>query len=94
MAGTQVLFVNFGKAEADSCQEHAALLRKNGIRAEVYPDPAKMKKQLDYANKKGIPYVVLVGEEELKNNFITLKNMSTGDQSRTTAAELAGMLKS
>jgi histidyl-tRNA synthetase len=94
MTGTQVLFVNFGKEEANCCQEHAAQLRKNGIRAEVYPDTTKMKKQLDYANKKGIPYVALVGEEEMKNGFVTLKNMSTGDQNRTTAAELAGMFKS
>jgi histidyl-tRNA synthetase len=94
MAGTQVLFVNFGKDEANLCQEHATLLRENGIRTEVYPDTAKMKKQLDYANKKGIPYVALVGEEEMKNGFITLKNMSTGDQNRTTAAELARMIKS
>jgi histidyl-tRNA synthetase len=94
MAGTQVLFVNFGNDEANCCQEHAGLLRKNGIRAEVYPDQAKMKKQLDYANKKGIPYVALVGEEELKNGFITLKNMSTGDQSRISATELTKMLQS
>ncbi|MFN8207829.1 MAG: histidine--tRNA ligase [Bacteroidales bacterium] len=93
VAGTQVLFVNFGREEANCCQEHAAQLRKNGIRTEVYPDAAKMKKQLDYANKKGIPFVVMVGEEEMKNGFITLKKMDTGEQTRTSASELAEMLK-
>ncbi len=67
-------------------------LRAEGIPAEVYPDAAKLKKQLDYANQKQIPYVVLIGPDEIKTGLLTLKNMTTGQQSHHTAEELIGRL--
>lgn len=79
-ATTKVLFVNFGQAEEKYCLPHLSELRESGISAEIYPDSAKMKKQLDYANRKNIPYVVLVGENEMKDGKLTLKDMQTGEQ--------------
>jgi len=79
---TEVLFINFGDNEAVACLKAIQTLRENGINAELYPDAAKMKKQMNYANKRTIPFVVLVGEEELKNKVFTLKNMESGEQSK------------
>lgn len=77
---TQVLFTNFGPAESLYSYKAIQSLRANGIVAELYPDPSKLKKQITYANKRSIPYVVLVGDEEMEANTFTLKNMSTGIQ--------------
>ena len=77
---TKVLFINFGDTEALACLKAVTELRQNHIKAELYPDSAKMKKQMTYANRRQIPYVVLVGEEELKSNTYTLKTMATGEQ--------------
>ena len=77
---TQVLFINFGEKETAYCIPLVAQLRKAGIRTEIYPDSAKMKKQMGYANAKEIPYVVLVGENEMNTGKLTLKNMTTGEQ--------------
>ena len=77
---TQVLFTNFGPAESLYSYKAMQSLRANGIVAELYPDPTKLKKQITYANKRSIPYVVLVGDEEMVANTFTLKNMSTGAQ--------------
>lgn len=77
---TQVLFTNFGPAESLYSYKAMQSLRANGIVAELYPDPSKLKKQITYANKRSIPYVVLVGDEEMEANTFTLKNMSTGTQ--------------
>ena len=77
---TQVLFTNFGPAESLYSYKAVQSLRANGIVAELYPDPSKLKKQITYANKRSIPYVVLVGDEEMASNTFTLKNMSTGTQ--------------
>ncbi|MBF1605628.1 MAG: histidine--tRNA ligase, partial [Prevotella shahii] len=77
---TQVLFINFGEAEADFCLPIATKVRAAGISVELYPDSAKMKKQMAYANSKSIPFVVLVGENEINQGKVTLKNMITGDQ--------------
>ncbi len=77
---TQVLFTNFGPAESLYSYKAVQSLRANGIVAELYPDPSKLKKQITYANKRSIPYVVLVGDEEMAANTFTLKNMSTGAQ--------------
>jgi histidyl-tRNA synthetase len=79
-AATQVLFVNFGNREAAYCLRLAAALREAGIRTELYPDAVKMKKQMAYADKKGIRFVAIVGENEIKDNRITLKNMLQGEQ--------------
>lgn len=89
---TQVLFVNFGEEEADYCLKSLQKLRCAGINSELYPDAAKMKKQMNYANKKGIPYVVLVGEDEMKNDLLTIKNMADGSQSKRTVDEMVTWL--
>ncbi len=80
-ASSQLLFVNFGKTEAAYCLKMLSYLRKKGICAEIYPEPAKIKKQMSYANSKGIAFVALVGENEMKEEKITLKDMITGKQS-------------
>ncbi|OZV69681.1 histidine--tRNA ligase [Winogradskyella aurantia] len=77
---TKVLFINFGETEASACLSAITKLRQHGVVAELYPDSAKMKKQMTYANRRNIPYVVLVGEKELQAKQFTLKTMSTGEQ--------------
>lgn len=84
---TQVLFVNFGEKEQAYCLPLIAKLRKEGIHTELYPDYAKIKKQFDYANKKQIPFVVVVGEEEMKTNLLTIKKMESGEQEKITFEE-------
>lgn len=90
---TRVLFVNFGDAEARHCLGLLQRLRNDGINAELYPDSAKMKKQLAYADARKIPYVALVGTEEMKNGLVTLKDMQKGEQATITLDELLHMLK-
>ena len=84
----KVLFINFGEKEAAYCMKALAELRKNNIKSELYPDAAKMKKQLNYANRREIPFVVLVGSTEIENKNYTLKNMQTGDQQVCNLTEL------
>lgn len=91
---TQVLFVNFGDKEADYCLNVLSELRKAGINSELYPDSAKMKKQMNYANKKSIPYVVLVGEDEMNTGLLTVKNMKDGIQSHLSLLDLIKLLNS
>ena len=90
---TEVLFINFGQAETAYCMPIVAQVRQAGIRAELYPDSAKMKKQMSYANAKQIPFVVLAGESEMAAGKVTLKNMETGEQQLVTPAELIEKLK-
>ena len=85
---TQLLFVNFGDKEAAYCLPILSQARDAGIRAEIYPDSAKMKKQMSYANDKNIPFVAIVGENEMNEGKLTLKNMTTGEQSLVTPEEL------
>ena len=85
---TQLLFINFGDAETAYCLPNLAKARQNGIRTEIFPDAAKMKKQMSYANAKHIPYVALTGENEIKEGKVTLKNMETGEQQLVTPDEL------
>lgn len=80
IVGTQVLFINFGEAEADYCHKQLGELRKNGIRAELYPEAGKMKRQMKYANDNKIPFVAMVGEDEMAQQSVTLKAMQTGEQ--------------
>ena len=89
---TQVPFINFGEAEADFCLPIATKVRAAGISVELYPDSAKMKKQMAYANSKSIPFVVLVGENEINQGKVTLKNMITGDQQLVSAEELIAIV--
>ena len=84
---TQIMFVNFGKEEEKYCLSLLSEIRKAGINAEIYPDPAKIKKQMSYANNKKIPYVVLVGENEMKDEILTVKNMNTGEQVRLSISQ-------
>lgn len=79
-ATTKVIFMNFGEAEAKQSLKYVMQLRKEGISAELYPESSKMKKQMTYANGKNIPYVAMVGETELAEGKLTLKNMATGEQ--------------
>lgn len=90
---TRILFVNFGKREEAFCLPLLKNLRDQGINAEIYPDTAKMKKQMTYADKKGIPYVALVGENEMANHTVTLKNMATGEQESVVINRLYEKLK-
>ena len=85
---TQVLFINFGERETAYCLPTVARLRQAGIRTEYFPDAAKMKKQMSYANAKLIPFVVLAGESEMEQGKLTLKNMATGEQMLVTPEEL------
>lgn len=85
---TQVLFINFGEKEQDYCLPLLFQLRDAGINAEIYPDAAKMKKQMKFANDKEVRYVVLVGENEMESGKLTVKNMESGDQENLTIEEL------
>ncbi len=89
---TKVIFMNFGEKEEAYCLPVLAKLRKNGVNAEIFPENAKMKKQMNYANKKEIPFVVLAGESEMAENKFTLKNMETGDQKSVSSQELLELL--
>ena len=90
---TQLLFVNFGEKEAAYCLPVLSAARDAGIRAEIYPDSAKMKKQMSYANDKNIPFVAIVGENEMNEGKLTLKNMTTGEQALVTPEELLVAIK-
>ncbi len=89
---TQVLFINFGEKETAYCLPVIAKVRQAGIRAEIYPDSTKMKKQMSYANAKQIPFVVLAGDNEIAEGKVTLKNMETGEQMLVSAEELIAKL--
>ena len=93
MEFTQVLFINFGEKETAYCLPIVGKLRQAGIRAEIFPDKAKMKKQMSYANAKNIPFVVLAGENEMAAGQVTLKNMESGEQALVTTEELIAAVK-
>lgn len=90
---TEVLFLNFGQSEALYGLKGVKALRESGIKAELYPDEAKMKKQMNYANKRGIPFVVLAGESEMEEGTFTLKDMTSGTQDKVNLAGLMEKLK-
>ena len=85
---TQVLFINFGDKEAAYSLPILASLREHGIRCEIYPDASKMKKQMQYANQKGIPFVIMTGETEMAEGKVMLKNMQTGEQKLVSPEEI------
>lgn len=93
ITGTQLLFINFGEKETAYCLPVVSKARKAGIRTEMFPDKSKMKKQMNYANAKGIPFVVLAGENEIEAGKFTLKNMTSGEQKLVTADELIAIVK-
>lgn len=88
VSATQLLFINFGEKETAYCLPLIGQVREAGIRTEIYPDKAKMKKQMSYANAKNIPYVALAGDTEIGMNKVTLKNMETGLQNLVSIHEL------
>jgi histidyl-tRNA synthetase len=92
-SSTQLLLVNFGEKEARYSLKILEELQKKGIRAELYPDTAKMKKQMKYADQKGILYVLLIGEEEMNSGELTLKNMQTGEQIKAQLSKIIKLLK-
>jgi histidyl-tRNA synthetase len=93
VVGTQLLFINFGEKETAYCLPFVAQARTAGIRTEIFPDAAKMKKQMSYANAKEIPFVALAGENEMAQGKLTLKNMTTGEQTLVTPEELIAQIK-
>ena len=92
-AAVKVLFINFGSEEASMARRVISRLRKEGISAQLYPDAAKMKKQMNYANSEGVRYVAIIGEDELAKGTITLKDMESGEQVTVTESELIEKLK-
>ncbi len=92
MATAQVMFVNFGEQEASASLCHIMALRRAGISAELYPDCSKMKKQMNYANDRKVPFVAIVGADEVTNGTIALKNMTTGEQQSLTVDQVIDLL--
>lgn len=90
---TRVLFANFGASEQAHCLSLAARLRENGISCEVYPEPAKMKKQFEYADRKKVPFVCLIGSDEMEKGVFGLKDLQSGEQLHLNAEELIHFLK-
>ncbi len=86
--GVRVMLTNLGEAEEQSCMLILNKLRGAGVAAEIYPEAAKMKKQMEYANRRGVPFVAIVGSDELAEGVVTLKNMTTGEQKKVTPDEL------
>lgn len=93
ITGTQLLFINFGEKETEYCLPVVSKARKAGIRTEMFPDKSKMKKQMNYANAKGIPFVVLAGENEINEGKFTLKDMNSGEQKLVSADGLIDIVK-
>ncbi|MBR7167203.1 MAG: ATP phosphoribosyltransferase regulatory subunit, partial [Bacteroidales bacterium] len=90
---TEALFINFGEKETEYCIRCAATMRKAGIKTEIYPDSAKMKKQMSYADNKKIPFVIFIGQSEIENNTVTIKNMADGKQETIDLNNLVGYFK-
>ena len=93
MSNTQLLFINFGEKETAYCMPIAAKAREAGVATEIYPDAVKMRKQMSYANSNGIRFVAMAGENEINEQKITLKDMTTGEQSLVTTDELIEKVK-
>ena len=85
---SKVLFLNFGELEAKYCFKYLEELRNNNISSELYPNNDKIKKQMNYANNKGVQFVVMIGEDEMKSGQLTVKNMSNGEQNEMSISEL------
>ena len=90
---TKIMFVNFGEREAEHSLGIIRELRTNGISAELFPSSDKMKKQMGYANSNNIPYVAIIGEQEIENGTIAVKDMTSGEQKQMSTAELTELLK-
>jgi len=90
---TRILFVSFGEKELMYSLPWINFLRNNKINTEIYPEAAKMKKQMTYADNKGIPFVAIVGETEMNEGKVMLKNMKTGDQRLCNQTELLSVMQ-
>jgi histidyl-tRNA synthetase len=86
-SGLTILFINFGEKEVEKCLELAQILRKQGVDCEIYPTATKVQKQMKYANDRNVKFAVLLGENELNNQTVVLKNMNTGEQSNLSFSE-------
>ena len=93
LVGTQLLFATFGQAELNYAVKWAKQLRAEGFSVEVYPEPQKMKKQMTYADQKQIPYVAIVGSDEMAAGKVMLKNMQSGEQQLVSLDELLSILR-
>lgn len=91
-ASTTIIFANFGTQEAKQCLQYAKILRSKGIKTEIYPEEVKLQKQMKYANDKKIPYVALLGQKEIDEGTIVLKNMISGEQSSVTIDQIVDLL--
>jgi histidyl-tRNA synthetase len=89
---TRLLFANFGEAEALHCLKLLRQMRDAGIAAELYPDAVKMAKQFKYADDKGIPFVAIIGENEMKQGLVTVKDMKSGEQKAVKVDELLSII--
>ncbi|MBQ5855981.1 MAG: histidine--tRNA ligase [Bacteroidales bacterium] len=90
---TEVIFLNFGPKEERYCLPYLQQLRRNGVNAEIYPDAAKLQKQMKYADQRGIPVVVMAGEDEMNNKTFTVKFMKEGRQEKIAAENLIEIIK-
>ncbi|MDY4789022.1 MAG: histidine--tRNA ligase [Bacteroidales bacterium] len=91
-ASTTIIFVNFGAKESKQCLQYAKILRSKGIKTEIYPEEVKLQKQMKYANDKKIPYVALLGQKEIEEGVIVLKNMISGEQTSLTLEQIIDLL--
>ncbi|MBQ5736867.1 MAG: histidine--tRNA ligase, partial [Alistipes sp.] len=89
VCSTKVLFINLGKAEEEASMRLISKLRDNNVASEIYPESSKMKKQMEYANRRGIPYVVIIGSQELERGIATVKDMRSGEQREVSFEELS-----
>ena len=87
------MFVNFGKSESLYCLKLLRKLRQLGVKSELYPSDVKIKKQMQYAHRKNVQYVILIGDDEIKDNTMTVKNMFESSQKNMTFEELINILK-
>ncbi len=92
-SSTEVLVLNFGEAEIKYALKIIELLRNLKVKSELYPDPVRLKKQMSYADSKKIPYIIMAGDEEIKNNELTVKTMLTGEQKRITLKDIDSFVK-
>ena len=93
VSSTEVLVVNFGEKESLYARGILDSLHRLNVRSELYPDPAKLKKQISYADTKKIPFVIMAGEDEINNNYLTIKIMSTGEQKKIALLDLESFVK-
>jgi histidyl-tRNA synthetase len=92
VCSTKVLFINLGEKEAEASMRIMGKLRDKGVAAEIYPEASKMKKQMEYANRRAIPYVVIIGSEELNEGIATIKDMRSGEQQKVNFDAIADTL--